>query len=783
MAGGLSTYGQRLHETSDATSPVPEIALLLANYDADGLAERRDAVDQAIRILDTTGLDRRDEATLPDGGLKGSPDSPGVSLPLSSYTMPSRKAGTRVCKVQGAGPLSTPIASVKGVSAKMADALETTGVRTVRDLLYYFPRDHLDYRKRDRIRRLRYGEKTTLLGTVQSVRTKRIRARLTLTTAVVGDDSGRIEVRWFNQPYLEKQLSRGRRIAISGEADVFDGRLVFVPRDYEWVKEDELTHASRLVPMYPLVRGLYQKSLRSLSRRLVSEYADRVEDFLPDDLRSEAGLMAESRAVGSFHFPEDGEIAAAARRRLGLDEILSIQLGLLLRKHEWQQSGAAPALVLSHTEKKAFVDSLPFILTCAQQRVMNEIEESLTHEQPMMRLLQGEVGSGKTVLAAFALLAAVRSGFQAAIMAPTEILAQQHFVSLTQLLQPLNVSVALFVGSSRARERQALLEGAGSGDLNVLVGTHTLFQEGVEFRQLGLTVVDEQHRFGVHQRTRLRQKGLNPHLLAMTATPIPRTLALTVYGDLDISTLDELPAGRVPIETKLLTSPQQAYAVVRREVQSGRQAFVVCPLIEESSDADTKSALAEYRRLSEGVFNDVKVGILHGRMAAAEKDKALRAFRDGEVGVLVATSVIEVGIDIPNATVMVIRDAHRFGLAQLHQLRGRIGRGGSKSYCILVSDVREGPTRERLLAVVGSTDGFELAEVDLRLRGPGEFWGLRQSGIPELKVANPGDLGTVQLARDMAGKILTRDPSLTGVEHAALRDQVARLWADEADLQ
>jgi ATP-dependent DNA helicase RecG len=571
-------------------------------------------------------------------------------------------------------------------------------------------------------------------------------------------------------------------VAISGEPDVFNERITFQPKDWERLEEGDLTHTGRLVPVYPLTRGLFQKSLRALVRRIVEEYACAVEDHLSGDTVESLHLPSLELAIEQYHFPDDEEQKAWAEQRLAFDELLMIQLGLLQRKQEWQQPLPGVAIAIDDRQHEVFCRSLPFDLTGAQRRVTGEILGDMSRPVPMSRLLQGDVGSGKTVVAAAALLQSVGAGKQGVLMAPTEILAEQHFRTLSALLAPFDVRCDLLIGSTTRTEKRRIYEATRTGEAQVVVGTHALIQEGLEFADLGLAITDEQHRFGVEQRATLRQKGLHPHILAMTATPIPRTLAMTIYGDLDVSVIDEMPPGRLPIVTTWCRTPAEAYGVVRDEVRGGRQAFVICPVIEESMERDMRSVIAEHKELQNLVFPDLEVALLHGRMRPAEKESTLDAFRRGEYHVLVATSVVEVGIDVPNATVMVIRDAHRFGLAQLHQFRGRVGRGGEQAYCILLSASESDEARERLEALTATENGFELAEEDLRLRGPGEFWGVRQSGLPELKVARLGDLPTIDLARRAAGDILQNDPRLEAPESEALRRQVKRFWETAADL-
>jgi ATP-dependent DNA helicase RecG len=664
----------------------------------------------------------------------------------------------------------------------MLDALTRVGVQTIRDLLYYFPRAHYDYTDTRSISRLRVGTKTTLVGTIRDVRNNYTRGKVVITTAAIEDDTGVVAVRWFNQPYLTQQLTVGARIAITGEPDVNNGRITFVPRDYELIKDLELTHAARLVPVYPLTKGLYQRSLRQLIYRVVEEYAGVLEDFLPDVIRLRHGLPSLHDSIGQYHFPVDLRQKVQVQRRLAFDELLLIQLGLLMRKARWRQPQAASAIPVDPETHDRFRLSLPFSLTAAQARVIAEIFADMGGPAPMSRLLQGDVGSGKTVVAAAALLQAARAGKQGVLMAPTEILAEQHFSTLRALLDPFDVRCELLTGSMTKAQKRQMREMVATGTVQVVVGTHALIQEEVEFLSLGLAITDEQHRFGVEQRMTLRQKGLHPHMLAMTATPIPRTLAMTIYGDLDVSNLDEMPPGRLPVVTTWSRTAAEAYGVVRDEVRKGRQAFVICPVIEESADSDMRSVMAEHKELQSLTFSDFKVGLLHGRMKSPQKDETLAAFRRGEFHVLVATSVVEVGIDVPNATVMVIRDAHRFGLAQLHQFRGRVGRGGDQAFCVLLSSAEGDETVERLHALTATEDGFRLAEEDLRLRGPGEFWGTRQSGLPALRVAQLGDVDTIVLARSAAHEVLSVDPQLEAATHAALREEADRFWAAAADL-
>lgn len=787
--GGLSHFAAQQLERPGA-NPGPALiaaAEALREYSAASRREREAAVAQALDLLlqgrgspadgaseaNHRATDARRASTVVSGAATPREPRPGSAI---------NARRPRLSVVRKPEELATPIADLKGMRKATAEGLERLGVFTVHDLLYFFPRAHYDYTDTRSISRMRLGEKTTLVGTIKNVRTARTRRGTTITTVTIADNSGTVAARWFNQPYLSKNLPVGSRIAVSGEPEVFNGYIAFQPRDYELIQEADLTHTARLVPIYPLTRGLFQRSLRQLVRRIVEEYAGTLDEYLPQDVYGRLGLPRLSDAVAQYHFPDDEAERERAQQRLAFDELLLIQFGLLLRKHQWQEYVPDVAVDTNPALLGEFQTSLAFDLTGAQKRVIHEILRDMAEPYPMSRLLQGDVGSGKTVVAAAALLQAARAGKQGVLMAPTEILAEQHFRTLDGLLTPFGLRCELLTGSTSKARRGDVLGALQAGIIHVLVGTHALIQEGVEFASLGLAITDEQHRFGVEQRALLRQKGLHPHTLAMTATPIPRTLAITIYGDLDVSVLDEMPPGRLPVITTWARTPVEAHGVVRDEVKKGHQAFVICPVIEESMESDMRSVLAEHKELQQLVFPDLKVALLHGRMKSKEKDAVLDEFRRGGQDILVATSVIEVGIDVPNATVMVIRDAHRFGLAQLHQFRGRVGRGGDQAFCVLLSPAEGDEARERLEALTAMDDGFELAEEDLRLRGPGEFWGTRQSGLPQLRVATLGDVPTIELARKTASEILTGDPTLEAPEHERLGRQVRRFWKESADL-
>jgi ATP-dependent DNA helicase RecG len=571
--------------------------------------------------------------------------------------------------------------------------------------------------------------------------------------------------------------------------------------EWEFLESDDLTHTGRLVPIYPLTQGLAPRPTRRLLKETVDTWANRVPDFLPGKVRTRCGLLKLPEALRQAHYPDNEQLKDRARRRLAFDEFFMLQLGVFSKRREWRETQPANPLQIDRESLKGFLDSLPFSLTAAQKRVLREAITDVQKPKAMCRLLEGDVGSGKTIIATAVLLLAMANGFQGALMAPTEVLAEQHYNNLTALFAAMgelekteagvhtyrlpfshhpSVTIGRLMGKLSSKEKKALHKQITEGEVDLVIGTHALIQKEVEFSRLGLAVVDEQHRFGVMQRASLRQKGINPHLLVMSATPIPRTLALTLYGDLDLSIIDELPPGRKPIKTRWVSpeNRKKAYDFVRSKIEERRQAFIICPLIEESEKVEAKAAIEEYQRLSEGVFSDLSVGLLHGRMSSSEKEEVMSRFRAGELDILVSTSVIEVGIDVPNATIMLIEGADRFGLSQLHQFRGRVGRGEHQSYCLLLAETPSAEGRERLSIIERTQDGFALAEEDLRLRGPGDFFGTRQSGLPDLRMARLSDVALLELAREEATRVFKEDPNLEQPEHQPLAQEMARLWKD-----
>jgi len=684
--------------------------------------------------------------------------------------------------------LTQPITKLKGIGPKAAQKLRKLGATTIADLLYLFPRRYDDYTLMKPINKLQYGEQVTIIGTIWQTRARRTRANQVIIQSIINDGAGSVQATWFNQPWLADKLTAGMQIVLSGKVEQYLGRPVFNSPEWEPLDLEPL-RTRRIVPVYPLTEGLNSLKMRSLMKAAVDEWAPRAPDPLPDSVRARQKLYALPRALQQIHFPDSQQSLHAARRRIIFDELFLLQLGMQGQRHSWQAQPGQP-LSVAPGSLDPFYAGLPYQLTGAQQRVISEILVDLARDVPMNRLLQGDVGAGKTVIAAAAMFAAAQAGAQAALMAPTEILAEQHYQGLSGLLAPLGLTVCLLTGSTPASEKERIYAGLADGGLQIAIGTHALIQEAVTFKDLALAVIDEQHRFGVDQRGALRQKGpqtaagpTSPHLLVMSATPIPRTLALSMYGDLDFSVLNEMPPGRQEIKTRWLRSSERerAYRFVREQAKAGRQAYIIFPLVEESDKIDAKAAVDEFEVLQKEVFPELKLGLVHGRLKSDEKEAAMRAFYSGETHVLVATSVIEVGVDVPNSTVMLIEGANRFGLAQLHQFRGRVGRGQHQSYCILIADEGTADAEERLMALEQTNDGFQLAEKDLELRGPGEFFGRRQSGLPELQLASLMDMEMLQTAQKEAAALFAADPMLQDAAHQLLRQRVAAFWQAAGD--
>lgn len=664
-------------------------------------------------------------------------------------------------------PSEVDVMYIKGVGPKVAYKLNKLGIFTAQDLMMYFPKKHIDYSSRTLIRDLKEGQTTTVFGFIKSVSSFNTRNNLSVTRVVIGDESGRFELSFFNAKgnrYLlqrmKTQFPQNAGIMVSGVVKMnnYSGQLTMDKPTYSIMtgefKEDANSNLNiaRIVPIYTICEDLSIKTLRKAIFNAIELYKNDIKNIVPDFIRERLGIMNKKDAVKQIHFPETMNDLEHARFSLIYEELFLIQLKLIrLRENTAKTTSAYNLQVHKDGLVQKFIAGLPFELTSGQKQAVNEILQDMNSDAPMQRLLQGDVGSGKTVVATIMLLAAVENGYQGALMAPTEILAQQHYNNLVQWLTPLGLSVGLFLGSHGKKVRQKFETDLKNGQMNIAVGTHALIQENVDFNNLGAIVVDEQHRFGVKQRNILKRKSQNPQMLTMTATPIPRTLALTVHGDLDLTVINELPKGRKPIKTILTGSHRQIWDLIKQEVESGRQAYIVYPLIDESETLSAKAATIEAEKLQQEIFPQFKIGLLHGKLKNDEKEEVMKDFKDGKYDILVSTTVVEVGVDVPNATVMVIENAERFGLSQLHQLRGRVGRSSLQSYCVLITSSRSQETRERLGIMTETNDGFVIAEKDLQLRGPGEFLGTRQSGLPDLIISDiVRDAKILEIARNEA---------------------------------
>jgi len=670
----------------------------------------------------------------------------------------------------------TPVGLISGIGQYYQKKLEKLGIKTVRDLLYHFPNRYEDFSNFKNIEELEVGETATISGQILDIKTRRSwQRKIFITEALVQDKTDSIKVIWFNQPFLSQNLKPGNLVSLAGKVAENEKGIYLSAPAYEKISQisEDRRETGRLIPIYPETQGLSSRALRFFIKKLLEQIRFPA-DPLPTELKKRFGFYDIKTGLRNIHFPAMLEEAEAAKKRFSFEDLFLLEL-LIFKERQKMGLKKSFSIRLNLEILKKFVDSLSFSLTDSQRRVIFEILRDLQKNQPMNRLLEGDVGSGKTIVAAIASLAVIKNKFQVALMAPTEILSQQHFQTCTKLFKNWEINIGLITSTEtkiayRSLEtkspKKEFLKKCESGELNLIIGTHALIQKNVKFQKLGLIIIDEQHRFGVEQRRQLLENNKNrelvPHLLSMTATPIPRTLALTIWGDLDISLINEMPKNRKIIITKLVApiNRQKAYDFVRQQIKAGRQAFVVCPLIEDSPKLEVKSVSQEYEKLKKRIFPDLKIQMLHGKMKAKEKEEIMKNFNDGEIDVLVSTSVIEVGIDIPNATIMLIEGADRFGLAQIYQFRGRVGRGQHQSYCLLFAESATKSVRERLEAIVKAKNSFELAERDLQIRGPGEFFGTRQSGIPDYLMNALKNLELVELARNEAKKILEQDPNL-----------------------
>lgn len=699
--------------------------------------------------------------------------------------------------------LSTGIQFIKGVGPKIAEAFERLGVKTVEDALFLLPNRYEDRRQLREIGSLRPGQTEVFEAVVISATVSSTRGGRKQYEVVAGDATGTVSLKWFNfnAVWMKKIWQPGKRGIFIGEVSQYGFHREIHHPEVEWIAAgDDITSVmardpatyGRIVPVYPLTEGLHQKSVRHIMKQVVDTFAADVETYIAAEILARHHMLPLSDSVREAHFPSsDSDFqkvnngATPAHHTLVFDEFFYLELGLALKRRGFTMEEGI-AFEVNHKYTRPLLKLLPFTLTHAQRRVLSEIKEDMMAPFPMHRLVQGDVGSGKTMVALLAALVAVENGYQVAFMAPTEILAEQHYLGIHSLCDTLGVKSVLLTSSHKGKEREGLLGQVAAGEAQIVIGTHAVIQEKVEFARLGLGIIDEQHRFGVLQRGILKKKGENPDILVMTATPIPRTLAMTVFGDLSLSVIDELPAGRTPVVTKVFAESRrkQVYGMIREEIEKGRQAYLIYPLVEESEKSDLKAAAQMAEELQTNAFPDLRVGLLHGRLKPEEKEAVMASFKANEIQILVATTVIEVGIDVPNATVMVIEHAERFGLSQLHQLRGRVGRGAHQSHCILIaSDRLSDDGVKRLRVMESTTDGFRIAEADLEIRGPGDFLGTRQAGLPEFRVASILKDGRIlEEARREAFTLVERDPELKQPEHKRLKDELVKRWGGRLEL-
>ncbi len=785
FAGGVVAFRERWLADAEADAVHPgllrEIVERLTRYADAESDERERLLRSLLSLLDDPPERDPALANIDWVGAESAPARP------SSPERDSPPAGEQRQPLQT--KLEQPITVLKGIGTKKAEQYARLGVETLWDLIWHLPRRYDDFSRVRFIADAEEGERISVVANLRRFSERKFSYKKQIVQAIFNDGSGAIRTTWWNQPWMKDRLTIGKTYRLSGAVGLYRGHKTLENPIFEEIIPSDIK-GGPILPVYGLTEGLRNGDVSKHAQQVLKLGLSALHDPLPETVRRRYNLATLPNALRQIHCPETAEQLLRAQKRVVFDEFFFIQLGMQRRRREIQFFNA-PAMTVDDELLADYQAALPFPLTGAQQRVLDEVRRDLKRRVPMSRLTQGDVGSGKTVVAAGAMLIAAANGYQSALLAPTQILADQHFRGLRKLLEGVTLtngskpSLTLLTGRISGREREAALAGLADGGLQIAVGTTALIQEGLAFRNLGFVVVDEQHRFGVEQRAAVRAKSADmavPHLLVMSATPIPRSLALTIYGDLDVSVIDEMPPGRMPIKTKrfLPTDRERLYAFMRRQAQKGRQGYIIYPLVEESEALDVGAAVDAHARLSTEIFPDLRLGLLHGRLKGSEKDDVMRAFADGELDILVSTSVVEVGVDVPNATVMLIEDAERFGLAQLHQFRGRVGRGGHESYCALISRATEDRSAERLNALVETTDGFELAEKDLELRGPGDFLGTRQSGLPDMKLASLSDTATLALAQQAARELLAEDPDLSA--YPQLQERMERFWRGHGDV-
>jgi ATP-dependent DNA helicase RecG len=677
------------------------------------------------------------------------------------------------------------IRSIKGIGDKNYKYFEKLGIKNIYNLLRYYPRRYQDFSKLKTISSIEYCEEITVAGIVTGkIHTRKSkRGNLIISETSLTDNTGALRLTWFNQPYISSQLTNGMSIVVSGKVDMYLARYVMNNPEWEPLDQEQI-HTNRIVPIYPATSGITQRQIRKIIKKNLDFWSGKLKEFLPDHIIENEKFLAISKAISQIHFPESANLLKSSKNRFAFEEIFFLQLGILLQKENLKANQARkfslPKELINNRIKR-----LPYVLTPAQVNAIEDIENDLISGKPMHRLLQGDVGSGKTVVAKFAIESVIGNGSQAAFLAPTSILVEQHFNTMSELLiESGSISsdeIAILIGQTPKKDKEKILLGLKTGKTKCVIGTHALLEDPVEFCDLQLAVIDEQHRFGVNQRKTLRSKGDNLHMLVMTATPIPRSLALTVYGDLDVTTIDEMPPGRKPVKTLLFNQSERkkAYVLIDEQIRNGFQAFIVYPMIDsEEEEKIYKSAVKEYHRIQKNIFPDFKIGLMHGRLKQSEKDSIMKKFRSHQYDVLISTTVIEVGVDIPGATIVLIESANYFGLAQLHQIRGRVGRNKEDSLCILIPANDDEIENERLIAMTQLNDGFKLAEIDLNFRGPGEFLGTRQSGYAGFNFANIFDIKLIEASRKQAQYIINHDPKLEHSEHQLLMEELYNHWPE-----